>query len=91
MVRDRTKDHRKGTGVAPAADAPPPRAVPPCHCPRCRGRLFAAGDEWGTYRSCFTCGYVAEQTAAYARDGAPTATGAGQAPRQHPSHHARPL
>ncbi len=44
------------------AGARPPATVAPTAAGRlaCRGRLFAGDDEYGTYWSCLTCGYVAE-------------------------------
>jgi hypothetical protein len=39
---------------------PPRLPSPPPACPRCRGKLFTARDQHGTYSSCLGCGFVHE-------------------------------
>ncbi len=67
-----------------------PAALPsfPQTCPRCRGRLFAGGDAYGAYSSCFACGYVHEAVSGPSID-LPSDSGDGVRQRRREPTHGR--
>jgi hypothetical protein len=64
-------------------------------CPRCRGRLFAGQDRYGSYQSCLTCGFMGEVLGGGSLALVPPEAegGSGSAKRRlrGPTRHGRPL
>ena len=58
--------------------------MPPHRCPRCQERLLEHGDQYGRYRSCWTCGYVDECWQGPALDVPEPLSGSQR--RREPSH-----
>lgn len=84
-IQPRGENGSKGNYSLPAKWRPPADHFPKT-CPRCRGSMRAELDWYGSYASCFVCGYVHEPTTNPPIDLPENEDGRPRQRRRQPSH-----